>query len=113
MLEESQLYSDIGDRVRSIRKERKLTQADLAAGVGMSRAAVANIEAGRQRLFVHTLFHLAHVLRVEPSAFIQESTQEFAVDIERDLDGNLPAPVREFLLTIHQGGGSTIEDTAP
>lgn len=38
---------------------RGMSQSDLGDAVGLSRASVANIEAGRQRMLAHTLVELA------------------------------------------------------
>ena len=38
----------IGATVRSLRREKRLSQRDLAEAVGMTRAAIANIEGGRR-----------------------------------------------------------------
>jgi HTH-type transcriptional regulator / antitoxin HipB len=39
-------FDDIGQAIRSARKTRKLSQAELAAGLGMSRATISGIENG-------------------------------------------------------------------
>lgn len=42
-----------------------LTQSEVAAVIGVSRASVANIEAGRQKLYVHQLYTIARALRFD------------------------------------------------
>ena len=42
-----------------------MTQEQLAKRVGISRASLANIEAGRQQVLVHHLFALASALDLE------------------------------------------------
>ena len=63
-MDQRQLYRRIGALVRETRKRNGLTQEALSQGVGMSRAALANIEAGRQQMLVHQLFAIARVLEV-------------------------------------------------
>lgn len=58
----SVLYRSIGEAVRGRRRSMGLTQQNLADMLGISRASLANIEVGRQRLLVHQLCNLAHVL---------------------------------------------------
>lgn len=45
----------IGDRVRSFREQRRMTQADLAKAVGLSRAQIANIEGDRSSITLDKL----------------------------------------------------------
>ncbi len=65
MLDEMQrCYIDIGTRVLEERMRAGWTQHDLACQVGMSRASIANVELGRQRLMLHQIIDLAAVLSV-------------------------------------------------
>jgi transcriptional regulator with XRE-family HTH domain len=57
-------YEDVGRRLRRVRTEAGLTQQDLADAVGLSRASIANMEAGRQPFPAHMLFALARALDV-------------------------------------------------
>lgn len=57
--QESALYRAVGDRVQRLRSMNGLTQEDLADLIGLSRASIANLEAGRQRVPLHHLFAIA------------------------------------------------------
>ncbi|NNJ12961.1 helix-turn-helix transcriptional regulator [Chloroflexales bacterium ZM16-3] len=57
--------TSLSARVRERRHSLKMTQAHLAARVGLLRSSVANIEAGRQRITVHVLYHLCEVLGMD------------------------------------------------
>lgn len=59
------LYEVIGDRIRAARTRRRMTQADLGKRLNLTRSSVANIEAGRQRVMIHTLFQIADHLEVD------------------------------------------------
>lgn len=52
----------IGDLLKAQRKVAKLTQEDLAAKSSISRAQIANIEAGRSDIPVKTLMRLADAI---------------------------------------------------
>ena len=53
-----------GRAVARRREELGLTQADLSALVGLSRASIANIEKGRQNVLLHHVYELAGALRM-------------------------------------------------
>ena len=65
-------YRELGNRVRSHRGKR-LTQLELATAVGLSRAAIANIELGRQRVPLHMLLRFADALDVTPHELLPSS----------------------------------------
>jgi len=56
------IYVAFGRTVAARRKKLELTQAQLAARLGMSRASVANIESGRQNVLLHHVYSLASAL---------------------------------------------------
>lgn len=55
---------EIGDRIRATRQERRITQEELAAAVGVSRSAVAQWETGRSGQVTGNLARIAQVLGV-------------------------------------------------
>ena len=61
-MDRKSIYKEIGVRIRSRRKELRLTQETLASRLGLSRASLANIETGRQSVLVHRLYPIAQVL---------------------------------------------------
>lgn len=58
-------YSDIGKKISNLRNQLKLTQKQLAIKVEISRATLANIEAGKQSVYIHILHRIANELGVE------------------------------------------------
>jgi transcriptional regulator with XRE-family HTH domain len=61
---EEVIYKAFGRAVATRRRKLELTQAELAARVGMSRASVANIESGRQSVLLHHVYGLAEALQI-------------------------------------------------
>lgn len=64
---------DIGREIRKARKLRKLSQADLAKGLGMSRSTISQIESGTVqeigvRKLIRILDSLGLELRIRPAA---------------------------------------------
>lgn len=59
-------YEELGRRLREAREAAGLTQEELAFRVKLSRASVANIERGHQRVALHQFVELAQALGVEP-----------------------------------------------
>ena len=79
-----ELYDELGILIRSRRKKLLLTQHDLAARIGISRASLANIETGRQKVLVHQLYSLAMALDLAPSDLLppvaaSESSRDWSI----------------------------------
>ena len=60
-----ELYRRLGRTVADRRRLLGLTQRHVAARLGLSRASLANLECGRQRIMVHQLFALVNVLNLD------------------------------------------------
>jgi len=64
------IYKTIGTLIRRRRRRLDWSQRLLAARLGISRATLANIETGRQRILVHHLYAFAEILEMKPSDFL-------------------------------------------
>lgn len=89
------IYAALGMKVRARRDEMGMTQADLSARIGLSRASVANIENGRQAVLLHQFLSLASALCLQPNDLLP------SVSSVSDR-ANLPSKVQEFIETIEQ-----------
>ena len=67
--------SKLGLRLRAVRKERSLTQRELASRAGVSSNAISLIERGEISPSVATLQNLATALQVKMSYFFDEDVQ--------------------------------------
>lgn len=81
-------YRQFGRAVRSARVEQHLTQADLGRPLDLSRASIANIEAGRQHCSLHAAVILADTLDVPLNQLLPDGDDSPLVmpDLESDLD---------------------------
>lgn len=80
------LYDLVGERVRRAREAKKMSQAELARRLGLSRVSVVNIENGRQRPPLHVVWDAAEVLGMEPRQLIplQADLADGAYEVQLD-----------------------------
>lgn len=69
------LYRAIGAHIAKARQQHGVRQSDLATAVGLTRASVANIERGEQRIQVHTLIAAAQALNIDPADLITQAIE--------------------------------------
>jgi transcriptional regulator with XRE-family HTH domain len=69
-MHEAALYRRLGELVRLHRERLGINQAHVAEQTGLSRASIANIETGRQRIPLHHLYSLARALKVDAHALL-------------------------------------------
>lgn len=67
---EEQLFQYIGQRLRERRQAIDVTQADLAQRLGILRSSLANIESGRQRVPLITLYRLCFELNSDLTSML-------------------------------------------
>ena len=73
------LYKRLGGTIKARRRALGLTQQQLAKQLGISRASIANVETGRQRVLVHQLYDLADQLNVNVQDLLPESAEAEAL----------------------------------
>ena len=90
---DGELYRHVGSQIRQSRLAAKLRQEQLATRVGVSRASIANIEAGKQALSLHSLVAIARALDATVEGLLPQggAGQREHVAIEA------PDAVREFM----------------
>lgn len=96
-------YGEFGSRVRQAREAQRLSQAELARRIELSRTSVTNIERGTQRVPLHYLITIADALGVTPMTLLPESPNCTAIEKimplrwERDLPDDLEGWVRRVV----------------
>ena len=88
MSDDEILYRAVGEKIRYVRERSKpkLSQAQLAARLGISRASIVNIEAGRQHAPLHLLWQIAGILGTELSHLIPQRDELLETQIPIKLD---------------------------
>ncbi|MBZ9690683.1 helix-turn-helix domain-containing protein [Clostridium sp. M14] len=87
---------DLGLKIKTLRKEMKLTQADLAKKVSISRSYLADIERNRYNPSVDTLTNIAKGLGISLSRLVDENrTNEKNVD-KKTIENNFPIIPEKF-----------------
>jgi transcriptional regulator with XRE-family HTH domain len=74
------VYRLLGSRAAKRRDELGLTQAEVASQIGLSRASLANLETGRQKILLHHVYKLAAALKVD--SILDLIPKTFAFDTE-------------------------------
>jgi transcriptional regulator with XRE-family HTH domain len=64
--------ADFGRRLRRLRKERELSQEQLAHLAKLDRTYVSSCEAGRRNVSLRTIARLATALEVDPAALVSD-----------------------------------------
>jgi transcriptional regulator with XRE-family HTH domain len=107
-------YEALGAQIQKIREHRKMTQAQLGLSLipPSTRASIANIEGGKQRVLVHTLSQLAKSLDVDirelMPAVNSPAQSPSRKDVERELGKklNLAGPALKRLTARLSAGNS-------
>lgn len=92
-------YQELGRNIKRARTSAGSlapTQEDLAKKIGLTRTSITNIEKGRQRIMLHTLFEISIALGVALSALVPEISKEGKIKIP----GSVSKEVSKFIGSI-------------
>lgn len=67
-------YVEIGNKIKSAREQRGLTQKELGIALNCSEQAIGNYEAGRRKISIEDLEKIAKILNKPISYFLGEKT---------------------------------------
>ena len=95
MTDFEELYREVGRRLRQARETQGLSQEKLAAQLGLSRASVVNIEAGRQRAPMHLLWQLSETLGTDLSLLIPRREELFPSAKVASLEPGMVKQIKE------------------
>jgi len=113
--------ADLGNRIRTVRKQRRFTLKELERSSGFSATHISEIERGKTSPTIGALVRIAQALGKEPSYFLEEEQLSEIALVRRDdrrpltsavtqVDGEFLTPgipggrLNAYLLTIQPGG---------
>jgi transcriptional regulator with XRE-family HTH domain len=95
----------VGSRIRTLRKDRSLTQADLASRIGIQQSDLCRMENGEYKVSLETLFKILSIFEMNISDFFVEevlgSSRERDFEVLRQyqkLSPRAQEEVQEFIL---------------
>lgn len=62
----------VGSRIRTLRKDRSLTQADLAGRIGIQQSDLCRMENGEYKVSLETLFKILTIFEMNIADFFHE-----------------------------------------
>jgi DNA-binding XRE family transcriptional regulator len=92
------LYRELGRKIRQARERQshKLSQGALAQKLGISRASMVNIEAGRQRAPLHLFWQIAELLQSDLTMLIPSRDEMLATSNKVELENAMMKQIEEF-----------------
>ena len=72
----------VGSRIRSLRKDRALTQADLAHRIGIQQSDLCRMENGEYKVSLETLFKILSIFEMNIADFFNEEASGATRDRE-------------------------------
>ena len=78
-------YFEIGQRIRTIRKARGLSQEQLAEMIGISTTHMSHIETANTKLSLPVFVDIAEVLEVQADELLYDSPRESTTGITEEI----------------------------
>ena len=73
---EDLFYRDLGERIKSERLKRKVSQEELAEKLGLTRASVINLEKGRHRPSVYQVILISSYFNMDYTGLVPFVTEK-------------------------------------
>ena len=75
--------------IRTIRKQKNISQMELCLRANMSQGFLTNIETGKKEPSAMTLIRIADALEVSPREFFPESTTESDINVKNEIKSEI------------------------
>lgn len=105
-----EIYRIVGAALATRRKHLRLKQAEVADQIGLTRASLANIESGRQKLTLDQVYRLATALKVNsildiiPASFSFEQASGPLRLLGSDVSDLQKAQIEQYIRRKSAGG---------
>lgn len=108
----------VGNKIRQLRKERSLTQAELATRIGVQQSDLCRMETGEYKVSLDTLFKILGVFGLAIGEFFRDesaipSPTEREAEIIRILRGLDDATQHEILDFVRYKSVRRIQESRP
>jgi transcriptional regulator with XRE-family HTH domain len=100
------LYVQIGKQIRDRRRKKGITQERLAELASLTRTSITNIEKGRQKLPIHTLYALANALGAEATELLPDLRKSKDDVLERKVLKDLSKKEVKWVEAVMKGGAT-------
>ena len=94
----------VGQRIRQLRKDRSLTQAELAAKIGIQQSDLCRMETGEYKVSLETLFKILKIFEMNIAEFFHlttgaelSQTEQELLSAYRSLTPTAKDQVRDFI----------------
>lgn len=85
----------VGERLRRLRQERRITQTDLARQIGIQQSDLSRMENGEYRVSLDTLFRLLQIFQLPLAEFFGDLSESSLTSPEANLLQSFRALSRE------------------
>lgn len=90
------LYREIGGRIRQHRERTGLSQVFVADQIGVTRASISNVEAGRQRIPLDRLYQIAATLQIPVASFLPADKPDLKIRKALEAEGARRNRIKEL-----------------
>ncbi len=87
----------VGRKIRQLRRQRKLTQVELAEKIGVHQSDLSRMEQGEYKVGLDTLLRILGTFDLSIGDFFEESQSETVIEKYRTLSPNAQKEVESFI----------------
>lgn len=89
-------YIDLGENIKNLREKLGYSQEEIGKYLDLTRTSIVNIEKGRQRSPLHTLYELASFFNVDINALLPQKNEKNQTDLMKEVEENLRSLEQTF-----------------